>query len=352
MTPLTLQLPDARSCSNEVLDALRLRAVAAHQHGYSQTVIADILGVWQSTVSHWCTAYERGGTAELPGPRTGRPVGSGRFLDAAQEDELLDLVLNQSPQQLGIASTLWTRAAVRELVRQRWGIDLAVRTVGEYLRRWGFTPQRPLRHAYRQDPEAVRRWLREEYPKIKAKAKREGAEIHWGDESGVDADRSPRRGYAPRGQTPARPVTGEPVHVNVLSTITNQGKLRFMVYTETMTSAWFIEFLNQLRAGSRRKVFLIVDRLRAHQSAAVDEWVRQHADRLEIYYLPVKAPELNPDEYLNNEVKATVNTAALSETKAALSEALGRLLGRLAEVPQHLARLFQHPRVRYAAATP
>lgn len=348
----TLQLPDARSCSDEVLQALRLRAVAAHQQGYTQTVIADILGVWQETVSHWCIAYQQDGDAALNGQRGGRPVGSGRFLNPDQEGELQDAVLNQVPRQLGIHSALWTRTAVRELVQKRWGIRLAVRTVGEYLHRWGFTPQRPLRHAYRQDPEALRRWLHEGYPKIKAKAKREGAEIHWGDELGVDADRSPQRGYAPRGQTPARQVTGEHVHVNVVSTITNQGKLRFLVYTQTMTSALFVTFLESLIAGSRRKIFLIVDRLRAHQSAAVDEWVRQHAARLEIFYLPVKAPELNPDEYLNNEVKGTVNTEALSETQAELSGTLSRLLGRLAELPRQVARLFQHPQARYAAATP
>jgi transposase len=347
---MTLPIPDARSCSNEVLDALRIRAVAAHQQGYTQNTIADILGVWQSTVSHWCTAYDKGGADELPGPRTGRPTGAGRRLSEEQENELQDVVLNQKPQALGIASTLWTRAAVREVVQKRWGIDLSLRGVGEYLHRWGFTPQRPLRHAYRQDPEAVRRWLDEEYPKIKAKAKREGAEIHWGDELGVDADRSPQRGYAPCGQTPAREVTGAHVRVSVLSTITNQGKLRFMVYTQTMTAALFLTFVEQLLSGSRRKIILIVDRLQAHLAGSVAAWVEQHADRLEIFYLPAKAPALNPDEYLNNEVKGTVNTAGLSETQEELSGTLGRLLGRLAALPDHVANCFQHPRVAYAAA--
>jgi transposase len=348
---MELQLPDARSCSDEVLQAFRLRAVAAHQNGYTETTIAEVLGVRQETVSRWCTAHQREGDAALNGRRSGRPVGSGRFLNPDQESELQDAVLNQSPQQLGIHSALWTRTALRELAQQRWGVRLAVRTVGEYLRRWGFTPQRPLRHAYRQDPEAVRRWLHEEYPKIRAKAKREGAEIQWGDELGVEADDSPQRGYSPRGQTPAREVTGGHIHVNVVSTITNEGKLRFLVYTQTMTSVLFVKFLELLIADSPRKVFLIVDRLRAHRSAMVDAWVRDHADRLEIFYLPAKAPELNPDEYLNNEVKGTVNTEALSETQAELSGALTRLLDRLAKVPERVARLFQHPQAKYAAAT-
>lgn len=349
---MSLELPDARACSDEVLEALRVRAVHAHQAGYTQTTIAAILGVRQETVSHWCTAYQRAGTAGLPGPRTGRPVGSGRRLSPAQEDELQDLLLNQQPTALGIPSSLWTRAAIRDLIQQRWGVLLPLRTVGAYLWRWGFTPQRPLRHSYRQDPEAVRRWLTEEYPKIKARAKREGAEIQWGDELGVEADRSPQRGYAPRGQTPARAVTGAHVHANVVSTITNQGKLRFRVYTQTMTGALFVTFLEQLVAGARRKIFLIVDRLPAHMATAVTDWVAQHTERLELFYLPVQAPELNPDEYLNNEVKGTVNESGLARTRPELVGKLERLLQRLAAVPRQVARLFQHPQVTYAAASP
>ena len=227
---------------------------------------------------------------------------------------------------------------------------MPVRTVGEYLKRWGFTPQRPLRHAYRQDPEAVRRWLQEEYPQIQARAKREGAEIQWGDEMGVDADRSPARGYAPRGQTPARSVTGGHVRVNMISTVTNAGKLRFKVYADTMTAALFVTFLQQLVAGSPQKIFLIVDRLKAHLAAEVTDWLQAHADQIEVFPLPAYAPELNPDEYLNQDVKQTVNESGLSTNQQRLTERLRRLLHRLAHLPAHVASYFKHPHVAYAAA--
>ena len=347
----TVELPDARACSDEVLQAFRLRAVHAHQLGYTETAIADILGVRQETVSHWCTAYARCGPEGLAGQRSGRPVGSGRRLTAVQEDELQDVLLNSHPDEVGVAAALWTRAAVRDFIRQRWGLRLPLRTVGEYLRRWGFTPQRPLRHAYQQDPAAVERWLTEEYPKIQARAKREGADIHWGDETGVEADPSPARGYAPQGQTPARAVTGGHVRVNVVSTITNIGQLRFKVYTQTMTAALFVTFLQQLVAGAPRKIFLIVDRLRAHTAAEVTAWLQEHADQIELFPLPAHAPERNPDEYLNNEIKATINEEGLAKTQQELTGRLRRLLHRLAQLPEQVARLFEHPQVAYAAAT-
>lgn len=346
---MSVDVPDGRSCSDELLEALRRRAIHAHQAGYTQTTIAGILGVRQETVSHWCTAYERRGPDSLRVRPAGHPVGTGRRLTPAQEDAALEAVLNETPTAHGIACSLWTRAAVRELIRQQTGVRLPVRTVGEYLKRWGFTPQRPLRHAYQQDPEAVQRWLAEEYPKIQARAQREGAEIHWGDETGVDADRSPARGYAPQGQTPARAVTGGHVRVNVVSTITNTGTLRFKVYRETMTAALFITFLEQLVGGAPKKIFLIVDRLRAHQAAAVTAWLEEHAAQIEVFALPAHAPELNPDEYLNNEVKGTVNESGLATSQKGLTEKLRRLLHRLARLPAHIVSYFEHPQVAYAA---
>src|SRR5207302_613141 len=152
------------------------------------------LGVRPESVSRWFTAYQRGGRAALPGDRTGRPVGSGRLLSVEQEARLEAVIVASSPADQGIASGLWTRQAVRQLIRQEFGLRLPIRTVGDYLRRWGLTPQRPVRHASRQDPAEVRRWLEQEYPALAARAKREGAEIQWGDETGAQAGATRQRG--------------------------------------------------------------------------------------------------------------------------------------------------------------
>ena len=89
-----------------------------------------------------------------------------------------------------------------ELIEDQFGIKLAIRTVGNYLSSWGFTPQKPLKRAYEQSPKKVQKWLDESYPAIKAKAKREDAEIYWGDETGVRSDSQHGRGNALVGKTP------------------------------------------------------------------------------------------------------------------------------------------------------
>jgi transposase len=191
---VAISLPDARELSDETLEALRLRALHGCELGFSETEMADVLGVARETVCRWWTAYADGGLDALPKDRTGRPLGSGRMLSDAQAQRIQQLLRTHQPDELGIHAPLWTRRAVGDLIRQQCQVDMPVRTVGLYLRRWGFTPKRPRRHSRDQDPEEVRRWLEETYPAIEARAAEEGATIYWGDEVGVAADQQPARG--------------------------------------------------------------------------------------------------------------------------------------------------------------
>ena len=197
---MAIELPDGRCESNEVLEALRLRAVHARELGYAVIDIAAVLGVCEETVSRWCSRYDRGGREALPGDRTGRPMGSGRLLDREQEQGIRQAIETKTPQELEIPSARWTRQAVRESIHQQIGIRLPIRTVGEYLRRWGFTPQKPVRKAYKQDPKAIAEWLEKTYPAIERQAAKEGGEIHWGDETGVRSTCQHSRGYARPGR--------------------------------------------------------------------------------------------------------------------------------------------------------
>ena len=150
---------------------------------------------------------------------------------------------------------------------------MPVRTVGEYLERWGYTAKVPRRHAKDQDPEEVRHWLEVTYPAIEARAAREDAEIHWCDETGAAADQRPRRGYAREGR-PARIEVPDPqIRMNLISTISNEGSVHFMTYKETMTAALFITFLERMLSETTRKIFLIVDRLRAQGLRTTFPWV-------------------------------------------------------------------------------
>jgi transposase len=347
---MAIDLPDARQLSDPVLEVLRLRALHGCEQGYSESMLADILGFRPETISRWWSAYKIGGLAAIPQDRTGRPLGSGRTLDEQQAQHLQAKIHDHAPQDWGIASPLWTRRAVRDLIRNEYGIDMPIRTVGEYLKRWGYTPKKPRRRAKGQDPEEVREWLENIYPAIQEVAKEEGGEIHWCDEKGVGANEYSGRGYAPVGQTPEIQVASHPCQMNVISTVTNEGKVRFMTYRETMTATIFLVFLSRLLQGASKKIFLIVDQLPAHTAAAVEAWLLGREDHIEMFYMPPRAPELNPDEYLNNDIHSGVNATKLPDNKEELRTNMQRFLHKLAKLPTRIMSYFAHPFIHYAAA--
>ena len=185
---MAISLPDARQLSDDLLEALRLRALRGRELGFTEADIGDLLGVSRETVCRWWSAYTTAGPEALPHERTGRPLGSGRFLSDPQACRIQQRLDANGPEDLGIASPLWSRRAVRDLIQQEFGIDLAVRTVGEYLKRWGYTAKKPGRGSRDQDPEEVRQWLEETYPAIEKRAEEEGAEIFIDDDGRVFFD--------------------------------------------------------------------------------------------------------------------------------------------------------------------
>jgi transposase len=346
---MSIQLPDARQLSDESLQALRLRALRGIELGYTELELAELLGVCHETISRWWTAYLADGLAALPGGRTGRPLGSGRLLSDEQAQRIQACIDFHSPEEVGIPHALWTRRAVRDLIRQEFGIDLAERTVGLYLHRWGYTSKRPARHARQQDPDEVEEWLLETYPAIEAQAQREQAEILWADEVGAAADQHPGYGYARVGERATMEVPQPHIRVNQISAISSEGAVRFMTYKGTLDAAMFLTFLTRLIAEAPRKVLLIVDRLQAHKTPEVEAWVESHREQIEVFYLPAYSPELNPVEYLNNGLKGTVNEAGLPSDRPTLQ---GRLLGfmrRLLRMPEQVVSYFLHPWTQYAA---
>lgn len=255
------------------------------------------------------------------------------------------MIDNNSPDQVGILAPLWSRRAVRGLIRQD-GITMPVRSIREYLKRWGYTAKRPCRHTKKQIPKEVRAWLRQNYPAIESRTYREGAEIHWGDESGVGADEHPGCGYARQGQAATMEVPDSHIRVNLISTVTNQGKVQFMTYAETMAAALFIVFLGKLVAGAQRKIFLIVDRLTAHTAEEVQAWVAERQEQIEVFYMPRSAPELNADEFLNNDLKGSVNAAGLPSNNGELRGWIEMFMHELMQLPANVMSYFQYPCTR------
>jgi len=276
-------------------------------------------------------------------------VGKHRTLNAEQEKELKKALVDKNPDQLKLPFALWTRRAVQQLIKELWSVQMPIRTVGEYLKRWGFTPQKPLRRAYEQNPVAVNKWLADDYPSIAAKAKTEKAEIHWGDETGLRSDSQHGRSYAPRGKTPAIILSAKRERINMISSITNQGKVRFMIYNCTMNSKTMIKFLKRLIKDADRKVFLILDNLRVHHSKPVKEWVEAHNDEIELFFLPSYSPELNPDEYLNCDLKAGVHSGPPARSQEQLKKKTISHLRMLQKKPKRVAKYFHHPKIAYAA---
>ena len=332
--------------------ALRNRAVQAVLGGMTQAEAARVFGVHRNAVNRWIRRYREGGFPGLAEQRRGRRRGEQPALSERQQQDLIALVRDSTPDQLGLAGCLWTREAVTELLAQRDGVWLARTTVGGYLRGWGFSPQRPQHRALEQNPVAVARWLATEFPAICAQARREGGMVLWLDEMGVRSDAAAGRSWAPVGRTPVIKRTGKRFRVNMISAISNQGLLRFRLFTGSFTGAVFIDFLRRLLGDCQgRKVHLIVDGHPVHRAKLVSAFIGRHAERIELHFLPGYSPELNPVELLNHDVKANAAGRRRPRSAGELREELHRYLRRRQRQPQVLVRFFDHPTTRYAATS-
>jgi transposase len=327
----------------------RRQVVGLRQAGLTYDEIAAQVGLSATGVLNICHRYAERGTAGLKsGPRGPEP-GYGRFLDAKQEAEACDLIRRHTPDELDLPFALWSRVAVRELIWQRFGVELAVRTMGTYLARWGFTAQKPLRRAYEQDPAAVRRWLRRDYPAIAAQAKAEKGAVFWGDETGLRSDDVRGRSYAPPGRTPEVRVNHQRANLGLISAVTNKGELRWMVLDGAVKAPDLLRFLARLVRDAGQKVFLILDRLPVHRSAKVRDWLVGREAEIEVFYLPGYSPELNPDEGVNGDLKQAVTGKAPARSKAQLKRAIVGHMRRLSKLPDRVRSFFGHRTFRYAA---
>jgi transposase len=340
---------DGRRLPKAAQQALRLRAVTAVQNGMTKSEAARVFGISRRALYNWLDRAATGGVKALRRDRRGRPRGAGAKLLSWQAAQTARLVQDRCPDQLKLPFALWTRDAVALLIERKWGVKLSLSQVGRYLNRWGFTPQKPVRRAYEQDSAAVRQWLAEKYPAIARRAVVEGAEIHWGDEMGLRSDHQTGTSYGRRGQTPVIPGTGKRFRCNVISTVTNRGTLRFMVFEGKFNSQVFITFLTRLIRQAGRKVFLIVDSHSAHLSARTRHWLGQHASEIEAFFLPPYSPELNPDELLNQDVKSNALGRRRAQNKRELLANVRGYLRSTQKMPQVVVRFFQEKHVRYAA---
>ncbi len=282
-------------------------------------------------------------------PRKRGPKEGGNKLKGWQAAVICNVIRDRHPEQIKLPFVLWTSEAIRMLIARRYGVHLSARSVRRYLARWGFTPQKPTRTAYERDPKAVERWLKKEYPLIRIAAKRHKARIYWGDAMGVRSDHQSGRSYAPKGRTPTRMGTGRRFGTNMFSAITNRGDLAFMIFKRRFTTAVFLCFLRRLIKHSKRTVFLIVDGHPVHKSRVVQRWLKENAKRIQIFFLPPYSPDLNPDEMLNQDVKANAVGKRRARNQKELMSNLRSYLSRRRTQPRVVKRYFHEKSVLYAA---
>jgi transposase len=345
---MTIERIDTRKLDPSAREQLRKTAIRMHKRGRSQTSISEELGVRRSTIVAWIGRSGSGaGTKEA---KRGRSLGECRRLTVAQEAKLRQDIVDKTPDQMKLSFALWNAKAVRLHIKQCFLIDLPIRSVRRYLNRWGFTPQRPLKRAFEQKPEAVRKWLETDYPMIAARAKAEGAEIYWGDETAVSSVEHYPRGYAPKGKTPVLVLSqSKRERINLISAVTNRGTMRFMLYRETMTAEVLIRFMQRLIKDAGRKIFLILDNLKVHHSKAVTAWLDKNREKIDVFFLPTYSPELNPDEYMNGELKTRMNMSEPARSGDHLRKKVMSHLKSIQSQPRRVRAYFRAAPVSYAA---
>ena len=342
-----MKTKDARSLPPVAQEDLRRKVIKSILDGKKQVEAAELFGVTRQAIGKWLKVYREGGSKAIKAKRQGRPRGGS--LLPWQSAQIAKTVIDRCPDQLKLPFYLWTREAVGQLIERRFGIRLSVWTVGRYLARWNFTPQKPVRQAFERNPEAARLWLEEEYPAIRKEAKKEKAEIYWGDEMGLRSDHATGRSYGRRGQTPVIPGTGARFGCNMISAITNKGKLNFMVFKERFESDIFKNFLSRLTKQSKRKVFIIVDRHPVHRSSKVRQWLEANEEHIRMFFLPSYSPELNPDEILNQDVKSNaVGRKRAHNLREMINHIRSFLWGRQRR-PSIVVKYFKEKHVQYAA---
>lgn len=340
---------DARKDSLEVKHERRKQAVRLHLKGKGPMEVAELTGLTWPTVRVAIDLYKAGGWSALKYRKVGRRKGQGRKLEQQQELRIRRMINEKRPEQLKLDFALWSRGAVSELVERECGVKLSVRTAGKYLKRWGYTPQKPIKRAYERNEKAIKQWKQEEYPTIAKDARREGAEIHWLDEAAIMNTDVRGRSYAKRGKTPVVYAPGSRAKLSMISTVTNKGEATWEIIDGNFNVDRLLSFLQALIKGKRKKLYVIMDNLRAHHSKRVKQWVADHAHRIAVFYLPSYAPELNPDERLNGQLKQGIRAKAPSRNKAILNQVAHEHMEAITADTELIKSFFQDPEVQYAA---
>ncbi len=339
-----------RQHTSEERDLLRRAFLNQYRKTGEITRPARELGISEETAKGWVFRFRKNGGVFEKERKRGRRIGTHKTLSAKEEKRLIQLLVDKSPQQYKFRFALWTARAVQQLIRVEFDKEMPDRTVRHYLHRLGFTSQRPERRAREQRPKEVQKWLGKNYPRIAEAAKSMGYEIFWGDEAGVSTRVSYQRGYAPKGKTPILEVTSVvSCRVNMISAVSNRGKLHFRLFRGGLTILKFLKFIRDLQRDAGHPIVLIVDNLRIHHARVVRAWLRKRRHLVRVFYLPAYSPELNADELVNSDLKIGVGKREPAKNREELEVQMREHMEENRRNPEKMKRLFHKESVKYAA---
>jgi transposase len=340
---------NAKHATSEEQYQIRKSIVRLLKAGKTGKEIANLLDVSEGHVSGVRKAYNEGGISAIKLKKRGRKTGEQRKLTPGQEKEIRNIIVDKNPEQLRLKGCMWTRKNICELIVYKYKISMPQSTLGYYLQRWGFSVQRPAKRAYKQDEAQVKAWVESEFPGISKRAKEENAEIFFGDEVGLQNTANYLKGYAPIGKTPVVRVDSRKFKINMLSAVSNRGKLRFVIYKDNMNSEKLIDFMRRLVKDTDKKVFLILDNLRVHHSKKVKAWLDKHKNEIEVFFLPPYAPEYNPDEFLNSDLKRGIGNRNMPKNEQELEHNVRSHMKSVQLNPDKIKAFFQTKHTKYAA---
>ena len=334
---------DGRALDHHTLQVMRQQAVKAVREGQTVQSVAAAFGVNQRSVFRWLADFTNGGqNALLAKPIPGRPS----KLSAEELSWIANAIRDHNPQQFKFEFGLWTLSLIRHLIKRQLKKELSVSSVHRLMKTLGLSAQKPLYQAWQQDPVLVRTWETETYPAIRAEAKRVGATIYFGDESGIRSDHHTGTTWAPQGQTPVVRATGRRFSLNMISAVSTQGEFRFMLHEGSVDAKVFLEFLKRLMINAEKPVFLIVDGHSIHKAKRVKSYVDGLEGKLKLFYLPPYSPHLSPDETVWAHVKRKLSRQLVESADDMKRLALGALRS-IQKLPELVKSFFRQPECRY-----
>ena len=330
---------DLRKAGRKVNEHLRITAIEmVRRQNLKPTVVTRLLKLSDKVIYLWLRAFDQAGLKALKEKKaTGRPS----FLSVVQKKQVRRWIIGKSPTQWGLDFGLWTRQIVAELIFREFKISVSLATVSNLLAELSITPQRPLYRSKERNESAIKRWLKNDLPRIIKTAKRKGATLLFLDEAGVRSDNHGGRTWGQKGKTPIVKVVGKKQSVNAISAVGPRGEFWWDTYKGRFNSDVMIEMLKKLMHNRKKSVILVLDNYSVHTSKKVTNYVLSLKGRLTFEFLPSYAPECNPDELVWRQTKSHELTRHPLKQDECLELRVRTILGGIAKKPKLVRSFFK-----------